>query len=254
MTILERFSLAGKIALVTGASRGLGAAMAEALAEAGADLAVVSRSEQLATVAERIRCLGRRCLMLNTDLSGVDSCQRVVQQTLDHYGVLDVLVNCAGITRRGSIFAITEKDWDDVLNLNLKSVFFLSQAAAKHMVSRRSGKIINVGSLLSFQGGILIAPYTASKSGLAGLTKLLANELAPHGVNVNGLAPGYMTTEFTLPLQKDPERYAQILARIPQGRWGTRDDVKGAVVFLASQASDYVQGQMLAVDGGWLGR
>ena len=163
-------------------------------------------------------------------------------------------MNCAGITRRGSIFAISEQDWDDVLNLNLKSVFFLCQAAAKHMVQRQSGKIINIGSLLSFQGGILIAPYTASKSGLAGLTKLLANELAPHGVNVNGIAPGYMATEFTLALQNSPERNAEITSRIPQGRWGTGDDIKGAVVFLASRASDYVQGQMLVVDGGWMGR
>jgi 2-deoxy-D-gluconate 3-dehydrogenase len=252
--ILDKFSLAGKIALVTGASRGLGAAMAEALAEAGADLALVARSDKLEAVVEHIRSLGRRCIGLPVDLTKVDCCQRVVQQTLDCYGALDIVVNSAGTTRRGPISAISENDWDYVLNLNLKSVFFLCQAAAKHMVPRQSGKIINIGSLLSFQGGILIAPYTASKSGLAGLTKLLANELAPHGINVNGIAPGYMTTEFTEPLRKDPERNASILARIPQGRWGTGDDLKGAVVFLASHASDYVQGQMLAVDGGWLGR
>jgi 2-deoxy-D-gluconate 3-dehydrogenase len=251
--ILDTFSLAGKIALVTGASRGLGAAIAEGLAEAGADLALVARSDKLEGVAEHIQTLGRRCIGLPVDLAKVDSCQKVVQQTLDFYGALDIVVNNAGITRRGPIAAISENDWDCVLNLNLKSVFFLCQAAAKHMVQRQSGKIINIGSLFSFQGGILIAPYTASKSGLAGLTKLLANELAPHGINVNGIAPGYMATDFTLPLQQDPERNASITARIPQGRWGTADDLKGAVVFLASHASDYIQGQMLAVDGGWLG-
>ena len=252
--ILDKFVLTGKVALVTGARGLLGAAMAQALAEAGADLALVSRGDKLEAVAECIRRLGRRCITLQADLAGVASCETVVQQTLAYYGSLDILLNCAGITRRGSSFAISEKDWDDVVNLNLKAVFFLCQAAAKHMVPRRTGKIINIGSMLSFTGGVLIAPYTASKSGLAGLTKLLANELAPHGINVNGIAPGYMATEFTRALQEDPVRNAEISARIPQGRWGTGDDLKGAVVFLASSASDYVQGQMFAVDGGYLSR
>jgi 2-deoxy-D-gluconate 3-dehydrogenase len=252
--ILENFSLANKVAIVTGASGGLGAAMAEALAEAGADLAVVSRGDKLEAVVDRVRSLGRRCLGLRADLAGIAACSKVVQQTLDHYGSLNILVNCAGTMRRGPALEISEADWDEVLNVNLKSVFFLCQAAGKYMVQHKSGKIINVCSLMSFQGGVLVAPYTASKSGLAGLTKLLANEWAPHGVNVNGIVPGYIATQFNLPLQKDPERNAAITARIPQGRWGTPEDLKGAVVFLASHASDYVQGQMLVVDGGWLGR
>jgi 2-deoxy-D-gluconate 3-dehydrogenase len=252
--ILEKFSLADKVAIVTGASGGLGAAIAEGLAEAGADLVLVSRSDKLDAVVDRVRSLGRRCLWLRADLAGIATCSKVVQQTLDYYGSLDILVNCAGTMRRGSALDISEADWDDVLNVNLKSVFFLCQAAGKYMVQRKNGKIINVGSLMSFQGGVLVAPYTASKSGLAGLTKLLANERAPHGVNVNGIAPGYMATQFNLSLQRDLERNAAITTRIPQGRWGTPDDVKGTVVFLASHASDYVQGQMLVVDGGWLGR
>lgn len=252
--ILEKFSLAGKVAIVTGASRGLGAAMAEALAEAGADLALVARGDALDAVVDRIRSLGRRCIGLRADLAGVPESLKVVQKTLEYYGSLDILVNCTGAMRRGPALEISEQDWDEVLNVNLKAIFFICQAAGKYMVQRKSGKIINVGSLMSFQGGVHVGPYTASKSGLAGLTKLLANEWAPHGVNVNGIAPGYMATQFTLPLQNDPERNASITARIPQGRWGTPDDLKGAVVFLASHASDYVQGQMLVVDGGWLGR
>jgi len=252
--ILDLFSLAGKVALVTGASRGLGAAMAEALAEAGADLAVVSRGNGLDAVTDRIRGLGRRCLGLRADLSGVAAAAKVVQDTLDHYGSLDILVSSTGAQRRGPALGISEADWDEVLNVNLKSVFFLCQAAGRHMVERKSGKIIVVGSITSFQGAVRVAPYTASKSGLAGITKLMANEWAPYGVNVNGIVPGYMATQFTLPLQNDPETNAFITARIPMGRWGTPDDLKGAVVFLASRASDYVQGHMLAVDGGWLGR
>jgi 2-deoxy-D-gluconate 3-dehydrogenase len=253
--ILEQFSVTGKVAIVTGASRGLGAAMAEALAEAGADLALVARSEkQLDAQVTHIQSLGRRCLGIRADLATTTACSKIVQQTLDYYGSLDILVNCAGTTWRSPALAVSERDWDEVLNVNLKSVFFLCQAAGKHMVQRKHGKIINICSLLSFQGGVLNAPYTSSKSGLAGLTRLLANEWAPHGVNVNGITPGYMATEFTAALLKDPERSASILARIPQGRWGTPDDLKGAVVFLASSASDYMQGQILVVDGGWLGR
>jgi 2-deoxy-D-gluconate 3-dehydrogenase len=253
--ILEQFSLAGKVGIVTGASRGLGAGMAEGLAEAGADLTLVARSEkQLDEQVAHIQSLGRRCLGLRADLATTTACSKIVQQTLDHYGSLDILVNCAGMVWRGSALELSEKDWDTVLDVNLKSAFFLCQAAGKHMVQQKRGKIINICSLLSFQGGLLVAAYTASKSGLAGLTRLLANEWAPHGVNVNGIVPGYMATELTAALLKDPERSASILARIPQGKWGTPQDLKGAVVFLASSASDYVQGQMLVVDGGWLGR
>ena len=250
----EMFSLAGKVALVTGASRGIGAALAKGLAEAGADLAVVSRSEQLSTVVNDIQSLGRRCLELRVDLGDVATCAKVVQDTLHYYGSLDIVVNCAGMIRRAPALEVAEQDWDAVLNLNLKSAFFVSQAAAKHMVPRKSGKIINICSLLSFQGGILTAAYTPSKSGLTGLTRLLANEWGQYGINVNGIVPGYIATELTERLQKDPERSAAIVGRIPQGRWGTPDDMKGAVVYLASHASDYVQGQMLVVDGGWMGR
>ena len=183
-------------------------------------------------VANDIQSLGRRCLELAGRFRGVATCAKVVQDTLHYYGSLDIVVNCAGIIRRAPAFEVAEQDWDAVLNLNLKSAFFRTQAAAKHMVPRKSGKIINICSLLSFQGGILTAAYTPSKSGLTGLTKLLANELAPHGINVNGIAPGYMATEFTLALQNSPERNAEITGRIPQGRWGTGDDMKGAVVFL----------------------
>jgi len=253
--ILEQFSLAGKVGIVTGASRGLGAGMAEALAEAGADLTLVARSEkELDAQVAHIQSLGRRCLGLRADLATTAACSKIVQQTLDHYGSLDILVNCAGMVWRGPALDLSEKDWDAVLDVNLKAAFFLCQAAGKHMVQQKRGKIINICSLLSFQGGLLVAPYTASKSGLAGLTRLLANEWAPHGVNVNGITPGYMATELTAALLKDSERSASILARIPQGRWGTPQDLKGAVVFLASSASEYVQGQMLVVDGGWLGR
>jgi 2-deoxy-D-gluconate 3-dehydrogenase len=252
--ILNSFSLAGKIALVTGASRGLGRGIAEGLAEAGADVAVVASSARIAETAEAISALGRRAFAVQADLGQPDAVQTIVGSTLAAFGRIDILVNCAGIIRRAPALDVTEADWDEVIAINQRAVFFLSQAVARDMVTRRRGKIINIASLLSFQGGITVPSYTASKSAVAGLTKALANEWAPLGLNVNGIAPGYMATELTEALQSNPERAASILARIPQGRWGTPDDLKGAAVFLASDASDYVQGQILAVDGGWMGR
>lgn len=252
--ILDKFSLKGKVAIITGASRGLGAGMAEAIAEAGADVVVVASSSRLQETVKKIKGSGGRCLGVQADLMDMASIPRIVEATLKEYGRLDILVNCAGIIRRAPALEFSEQDWDDVIQVNQKSLFFLCQAAAKEMVKQKRGKIVNIASLLSFQGGIIVPSYTAAKSAVAGLTKALANEWAPLGINVNAIAPGYMATEMTEALQKNADRAPAILARIPCGRWGSPDDMKGAVVFLASDASEYVQGQILAVDGGWLGR
>jgi len=252
--ILDKFSLKGKVAIVTGASRGLGAGMAIGLAEAGADLVVVASSARLQETVEKIKTLGRRCIGVQVDLIDTRVIPVIIDATLKEYGRLDILVNCAGIIRRAPAIEFSEKDWDEVIQINQKATFFLCQAAAREMVKQKRGKIINISSLLAFQGGILVPSYTASKSAVAGLTKALANEWAPLGINVNSIAPGYMATEMTEALQKSAERAPAILARIPSGRWGSPDDIKGAVIFLASDASEYVQGQVLAVDGGWLGR
>jgi 2-deoxy-D-gluconate 3-dehydrogenase len=256
--ILDRFRLDGKTAIVTGTSRGLGQAIAIGLAEAGADVALVHRSEGSQTQA-RIEALGRRCVTIRADLGDRASVPAIVEQTVESLGGIDILVNNAGIIRRAPLVDFTEKDWDDVLDVNLRSVFFLSQAAARVMLrqaesGRRGGKIINLASMLSFQGGILVPSYTASKSAVVGLTRLLANELAPHGINVNAIAPGYMETDNTKPLREDPVRSKAILDRIPAGRWGAPEDLQGAAVFLASAASNYLHGYTLAVDGGWLAR
>lgn len=252
--ILNKFSLEGKIAIVTGASRGLGEGMALGLAEAGADIVVVASSDKVFETAKKVETLGRKCVALKADLGSIDPIPGIIKEAIDHYGKIDILVNCAGIIRRAPAVEFSEKDWDDVINVNQKTVFFMCQAAAKEMMQQKKGKIINIASLLSFQGGIIVPSYTASKSAVAGLTKALANEWAQYGINVNAIAPGYMATEMTDALQKSAERAPAILARIPQGRWGTPEDMKGTAVFLASDASDYVQGQVLAVDGGWLGR
>jgi len=256
MNISDHFSLQNRVAIVTGCSRpnGLGFGMAEALAEAGADIAGVDIVESSEAKA-RIEALGRRYLELREDLGGADAVGRVVQTTLRHFGRIDILVNNAGIIRRSDAADYSERDWDDILNINLKAVFFLSQAVAQVFIKQGGGgKIINVASMLSFQGGIRVPAYTASKSGVAGITRALANEWAKHGINVNALAPGYMATDNTAALRADPVRAASILDRIPAGRWGENSDLKGAVVFLASRASDYVNGHVLAVDGGWLAR
>jgi len=250
----EPFDLAGKVAVVTGANTGLGQAMAVALAGAGADVALVGRSEPAETEA-RIAGLGRKTAVIMADLSAVGVVSGVIVQTEKALGPVDILVNNAGIIRRASALEFGEQDWDDVLATNLKVPFFLAQAAAKSMVEGgRGGKIINVASLLSLQGGIRVASYTASKSGLAGLTRLLANEWAAQGINVNAIVPGYFATNNTKALREDETRNRQILERIPAGRWGDPEDLGGAAVYLASRASDYVHGALIPVDGGWLAR
>ena len=249
-----QFSLQDRVAIVTGANTGLGQGAAVALAQAGADIVAVGRSSAAETAAA-VEGLGRRFHEVSADLTSTREVPRVIAETLERFGRVDILVNNAGSIRRADALEFSEKDWDDVLNVNLKSVFFLSQAAAREMIgSGRGGKIINIASMLSFQGGIRVASYTASKSGIAGLTRLLANEWAAKGVNVNAIAPGYFATNNTEALRQDEVRNRDILARIPAGRWGQADDLGGAAVFLASRASDYVHGTILPVDGGWLAR
>ena len=247
------FDLTGKVAIVTGANTGIGQAIALSLAAAGADIAAVGRSPAEETAA-KVRSMGRRAEIIAADLSTIEPVQRVVDETLARLGGLDILVNNAGIIRRADAVDFTEEDWDAVIDTNLKSVFFLCQAAGRHMIAQGSGKIINIASMLTFQGGIRVPSYTASKSGIGGLTKLLANEWAAKGVNVNAIAPGYIATNNTTALQADTVRNKAIVDRIPAGRWGAASDLGGAAVFLASSAADYVQGHILAVDGGWLAR
>ena len=247
------FGLLGRRALVTGANTGIGQALAVALAEAGADVALAGRSEPGETLAA-IAKTGRKAVDIRADLSSTAPLGEVVTRTVTELGGLDILVNNAGIIRRDDLLEFTEGDWDAVLDTNLKSLFFLSQAAARHMAAQGSGKIVNIASLLSFQGGIRVPSYAAAKSGVAGVTRAMANELAPKGVQVNAIAPGYIATNNTAALQGDATRNRQILERIPTGRWGKPEDIAGAAVFLASPASDYVTGQILAVDGGWLAR
>ena len=253
--ILDQFRLDDKVALVTGAGRGLGQAMAVALSEAGADIAGLG-SGSLENTAARVRALGRRFLSLKVNLleAQAKDLNELVARVVAELGGLDILVNNAGIIRRTPVLEFSERDWDDVIQVNLKAVFLLSQAAGRVMVEHGKGKIINVASVLSFQGGIRVPAYTASKSGVAGITRLMANELAAKGLNINAIAPGYMTTDNTAQLRADTDRAPSILARIPAGRWGEPVDLMGAVVFLASPASDYVNGTILPVDGGWLTR
>jgi 2-deoxy-D-gluconate 3-dehydrogenase len=247
------FDLTGRVAVVTGANAGIGQGIARALAEAGADLALVGRSPTDETV-EQVREAGRRALTIPADLSTIAPVGEIVGRTVAELGRIDILVNNAGIIRRADAVDFSEEDWDAVIDTNLKSVFFLCQAAGRQMIAQGRGKIINIASMLSFQGGIRVPSYTASKSGVAGLTKLLANEWAARGVNVNAIAPGYIATRNTAALQADEARNRQIVERIPAARWGEPDDLGGAAVFLASAASDYVHGHVLAVDGGWLAR
>lgn len=247
------FDLTGRVAVVTGANAGIGQGLALALAAAGADIACVGRSPADDSIA-RIAALGRRAIFVKADLGSIEPVGRIVEETVAALGGLHILVNNAGIIRRADSLDFSEEDWDAVIDTNLKSVFFLAQAAARHMAANGGGKIINIASMLSFQGGIRVPSYTASKSGVAGLTRILANEWAKLGINVNAIAPGYIATSNTQALRADPVRNAEILARIPAGRWGAPDDLAGAVVFLASRAADYVQGHVLAVDGGWLAR
>ena len=248
------FDLTGKIALVTGGNTGIGQGIALALADAGASVASVARRASDETVG---LCLdkGVKAISIQADLGSLEPIERIVAETTAALGPIDILVNNAGIIRRNDAVDFTEADWDDVMNVNLKSVFFLSQAVVRDMIAgQRKGKVINTASMLSFQGGIRVPSYTASKSGIAGLTRLMANEWAKHGINANAIAPGYFATDNTVALQADPVRSAEILGRIPAGRWGDPSDIGGAAVFLASRASDYVQGITLPVDGGWLAR
>lgn len=252
--ILNAFSLTGKVALVTGCDTGLGQGMTVALAEAGCDIIGVNRKIPHDTAA-KVAATGRRFFAIQADLSQQDPLADIVAQAVGQFGRLDILVNNAGTIRREDALNFSEKDWDDVVNLNLKSVFFLSQAVARQFIAQGDGgKIINIASMLSFQGGIRVPSYTASKSGILGITRLLANEWAQYGINVNAIAPGYMATNNTQQLREDAERNKEIVDRIPAGRWGTPEDLQGPVVFLASRASDYINGYTLAVDGGWLAR
>jgi 2-dehydro-3-deoxy-D-gluconate 5-dehydrogenase len=247
------FDLSGRVAVVTGANTGIGQAIALALASAGADIAAVGRSPADATL-HAIREKGRRAIAIEADLTTIEPASRIVSDTVSALGRLDILVNNAGIIKRNDALSFTESEWDLVIDTNLKSAFFLAQAAARFMIEQGGGRIINVASMLSFQGGVRVPSYTASKSGVAGLTKALANEWASKGINVNAIAPGYIATNNTAALQADETRNRQILERIPAARWGEASDLGGAAIFLASDAARYVHGHVLAVDGGWLAR
>jgi 2-deoxy-D-gluconate 3-dehydrogenase len=247
------FSLTGRVALVTGANTGLGQAIAIALAEAGAEIIAVGRTLPTETQAA-VLALGGRFHTVHADLGRAEVISAVVETALAQCGQIDILVNNAGIIRRCDAVDFSEADWDEVMDVNLKSAFFLTQAVGRRMIAARRGKVINIASMLSFQGGIRVASYTASKSGIAGLTRLLANEWAGKGVNVNAIAPGYFATNNTQNLRSDEGRNRDILARIPAGRWGQPSDIGGAAVFLAASASDYVNGAIIPVDGGWLAR
>lgn len=252
MGILDKFSLEGKVALVTGAASGLGASMAKGMAEAGARVAVHCRTPGQAEVT--CAAIGDRGAEVTGDMADKDAPKRVIGQVIERFGQIDILINNAGMIRRTPAVDFSEEDWSTVIEVNLSSVFRLSQAAGRHMIEQGSGKIVNIASLLSFQGGITVPAYTASKSAVAGLTKALANEWAKHNINVNAIAPGYFATNNTAALQADETRNRQILERIPAGRWGDPDDLQGAAVFLSSTASDYMNGHILVVDGGWMGR
>ncbi len=252
--ILDSFQLEGKVAIVTGCDTGLGQGMACALAQAGADVVGVNVTAPSET-QKRVEALGRGFLDLRANLSDISCIEGLISKARDFRGHVDILVNNAGIIRREDAIKFSEKDWDDVMDINVKSVFFFSQAAARQFMAQGTGgKIINVASMLSFQGGVRVPSYTASKSGVMGITRLMANEWAGHRINVNAIAPGYMATNNTAALRADEGRSAAILERIPAGRWGVPEDLGGPVVFLASQASNYINGYTVAVDGGWLAR
>jgi 2-deoxy-D-gluconate 3-dehydrogenase len=254
MMILDSFRLDGRVALVTGASAGLGAAIAITLAEAGANVACHGNTHIPSETCQAIEKQGCTALPLKADLSNRAAILEVVEKTLNHFGRIDILVNNAGIIRRTPALEHSIADWDAVLEVNLSSAFQLCQLAGRQMIAQESGKILNIASLLSFQGGVRVAAYAASKGGLALLTKTLANEWAAKNVNVNAIAPGYMATELTTLLRKDEKRSAEILSRIPAGRWGQADDICGAALYLCSDASKYVHGHILVVDGGWMAR
>lgn len=248
-----KFSLEGKTAVVTGAATGIGQAIAIAMAEAGASVVSVSFTDSDETVA-KIQALGGSAAQVQADLTDSEKLDDVVKQAINCFGKVDILVNNAGAIRRAPAADHSAKDWHDVIDINMNSVFFMSQLIGRHMIERGSGKIINICSMLSYQGGINVPGYTASKHGVAGITKALANEWASKGIQVNALAPGYITTNNTAPIVADQERYQAILERIPAARWGSPEDLQGPAVFLASAASDYLNGHVLCVDGGWMAR
>lgn len=253
--ILDKFKLDGKVAFVTGSSSGLGRAMAIGLAEAGADVVChASKQGGAGETVEKIAEIGRQTAEVSGDMSDKEVPARLIAEIIEKFGRIDILINNAGTIRRSPAVDFSEEDWEFVLNVNLSSLFRLSQAAARKMIEQGGGKIVNVASLLSFQGGITVPAYTASKSGVAGLTKAFANEWAKHNINVNAIAPGYFATNNTAALQADETRNRQILERIPAGHWGNPEDLAGAAVFLSSAASDYMQGHILVVDGGWMAR
>ncbi|MFJ7747111.1 2-dehydro-3-deoxy-D-gluconate 5-dehydrogenase KduD [Peribacillus sp. NPDC097295] len=250
----DYFRLDGKVAIVTGGNTGLGQAYAVALAKAGADLFLVTHNNRFDETKNLIEETGRQVEFFQTDLTDRDSIKEVISKCVSIYGKIDILVNNAGTIRRTPLLEYKEEDWDAVMDINLNAVYLLSQEAAKIMVEQKRGKIVNIASMLSFQGGKFVPPYTASKHAVAGLTKAFANELAHHNIQINAIAPGYIATANTAPIREDEKRNAEILSRIPAGRWAYPSDLMGAIVFLSSNASDYMNGHILAIDGGWLAR
>ncbi|WNJ94364.1 2-dehydro-3-deoxy-D-gluconate 5-dehydrogenase KduD [Vibrio ruber] len=252
--ILDSFNLQGKVAIVTGCDTGLGQGMALGLAGAGCDIVGVNIAHPTETI-EKVQALGRKFVAIQANLMKLDDIPNIIDRAITELGRIDILVNNAGIIRRNDAIEFSEKDWDDVMDINVKSVFFMSQAVAKQFIAQGTGgKIINIASMLSFQGGIRVPSYTASKSGVMGITRLMANEWAQHQINVNAIAPGYMATNNTAALRADESRNQEIVERIPAARWGLPEDLAGPCVFLASSASDYINGYTIAVDGGWLAR
>ncbi|HEY1254228.1 MAG TPA: 2-dehydro-3-deoxy-D-gluconate 5-dehydrogenase KduD [Terracidiphilus sp.] len=252
--MLERFSLKGKTALVTGSSRGLGAGIALALAEAGANVAIHGSHAQPESTGQMLSKMGVDPFAVVGDVSDASVCSRLIEEVVHHFGAIDILVNNAGTIRRAPAAEHSEEDWQTVIDTNLSSVFRLTKHAGKYMLAQGSGKVINIASLLTFQGGVFVPSYAAAKGGVGQLTKAFANEWAAKGINVNAIAPGYMATDNTEALRANQERSRQIMERIPAGRWGCPEDLAGAVIFLASSASNYVHGHVLVVDGGWLSR
>ena len=251
---MNKFSLEGKVAIITGAGVGLGQGIALAMAEAGADIVGVSHVEMKET-EKLVTEMGRKFVGIEANLLNIESVDRIVEEAVAALGHVDILVNNAGIIKREDAIDFSEENWDSVMNINLKTVFFLSQAAAKQYIKQGTGgKIINIASMLSYQGGIRVPSYTASKSGIKGITMSMANEWAKHNININAIAPGYMATDNTAALRADEDRSSEILSRIPAARWGTKEDLGGPAVFLASEAASYMNGFTVAVDGGWLAR
>jgi 2-dehydro-3-deoxy-D-gluconate 5-dehydrogenase len=248
------FDLGGKVAAITGATRGIGKSMALALAEAGADIALLQRTPEQDELKRQIESLGKKCSIIPCNLENLSQVKSAIPNVVSQFGKIDILVNNAGIQRRSPSVDFLESDWDEVLQINLKAVWVLCQEAGRYMVPKEKGKIINIASLLSYQGGVTVPAYAAAKGGVAQLTKALANEWAKHNVNVNAIVPGYIATDMNTALMEDPTRSTQILDRIPAERWGKPDDFKGTIIYLSSDASNYVNGHLLAVDGGWLGR